>query len=86
MKESGVAMDVVVWYGVLAPAATPREIVARLAELIAKAAHTPDVRQRLLEQGAEPVGSTPEDFTRQLRAEVATWATVVKASGAKVDD
>jgi len=86
LKESGVDMDVVVWFGVLAPAATPREIVNKLAAAIAKAAHTPEVRQRLLEQGAEPVGNSPEEFTRQLRAEVATWAEVVKASGAKVDD
>ncbi len=86
MKESGVDMDVVVWYGVLAPAATPREIVARLADAIAKAAHSPDIRQRLVEQGAEPMGNTPEEFSRQLRQEVATWAAVVKASGAKAND
>jgi tripartite-type tricarboxylate transporter receptor subunit TctC len=86
MKEAGVDMDVVVWYGVLAPAATPRDIVGRLADAVAKAAHSPDLRQRLLEQGAEPLGSTPEDFAQQLRKEVATWAAVVKASGAKVND
>jgi tripartite-type tricarboxylate transporter receptor subunit TctC len=86
MREAGVDMDVVVWYGVLAPAATPRDIVGKLAEAVAKAAHSPDVRQRLLEQGAEPLGSTPEEFDRQLRKEVATWAGVVKASGAKVND
>ncbi len=86
MKESGVDMEVVVWYGVLAPAATPREIINKLAELVEKAAHAPDVRQRLLEQGAEPVGNTPEEFARQLRTEVATWAEVVKISGAKADE
>jgi tripartite-type tricarboxylate transporter receptor subunit TctC len=86
MKESGVDMDVVVWYGVLAPAATPREIVARLADAVAKSAHSADIRVRLQEQGAEPMGNTPEEFTRMLRSEVATWAAVVKASGAKVND
>jgi tripartite-type tricarboxylate transporter receptor subunit TctC len=86
MKESGVDMDVVVWYGVLAPAATPRDIVAKLADAIAKAAHSPDIRQKLVDQGAEPMGNTPEEFGRQLRQEVATWAAVVKASGAKVSD
>lgn len=86
MKESGVDMDVVVWYGVLAPAATPRDIVSKLAEAIARAASSPDIRAKLIEQGAEPVGSTPEDFSRLLRQEVATWAGVVKASGAKVND
>lgn len=86
MKEAGIDMDVVVWYGVLAPAATPPEIVKKLAEQIAKAAHSPDLRQRLLEQGAEPMGNTPEEFSQQLRREVSTWAGVVKASGAKVND
>ncbi len=86
MKESGVGMDVVVWYGVLAPAATPRDIVAKLAEAIAKSAHSPDIRQKLIDQGAEPMGNTPDEFGRQLRQEVATWAAVVKASGAKVSD
>ena len=86
MKESGVDMDVVVWYGVLAPAATPRDIVAKLAEAIAKSAHSPDIRQKLIDQGAEPMGNTPDEFSRQLRKEVATWAAVVKASGAKVGD
>ncbi len=86
MKESGVDMDVVVWYGVLAPAATPRDIVAKLAEAIAKSAHSPDIRQKLIDQGAEPMGNTPDEFGRQLRQEVATWAAVVKASGAKVSD
>jgi tripartite-type tricarboxylate transporter receptor subunit TctC len=86
MKESGVDMDVVVWYGVLAPAATPRDIVAKLAEAIAKAASSPDIRQKLIEQGAEPMGSTPEEFSRLLKQEVATWAAVVKSSGAKVND
>ncbi len=86
MKEAGVDMNVVVWYGVLAPAATPQPIVRRLAELINKAAHAPDLHQRLLDQGAEPIGSSPEEFGRQLREEVTTWAKVVKASGAKVND
>ena len=86
MKESGVDMDVVVWYGVLAPAATPREIIGKLAANIEKAAHSPDIRQRLLEQGAEPVGKTPEEFSRILRREITTWGAVVKASGAKADE
>jgi tripartite-type tricarboxylate transporter receptor subunit TctC len=86
MKESGVDMDVVVWYGVLAPAATPRDIVTKLAEAIARAASSPDIRTKLIEQGAEPMGGTPEEFSRLLKQEVATWAAVVKASGAKVND
>ena len=83
MKEAGVeGVEVTVWYGVLAPSATPKPMVAALAAAIAKAAHDPDMRKRLAEQGAEPVGNTPEDFGRLLREEVARWAEVVKVSGA----
>jgi tripartite-type tricarboxylate transporter receptor subunit TctC len=85
MKESGVDMEVVVWYAVLAPSATPREIINKLAESIIRIVHSPDIKQRLLDLGGEPVGSTPEQFSKQLRAEVATWAEVVKASGATAD-
>jgi tripartite-type tricarboxylate transporter receptor subunit TctC len=86
MKEAGVeGVEVVVWYGVLAPAATPREVVNTLAGAIAKATRSPDIRQRLLDQGAEPVGNTPEEFSRLLREEVTKWAEVVKISGARAD-
>jgi tripartite-type tricarboxylate transporter receptor subunit TctC len=86
MAEAGVkGVEVVVWYGVLAPAATPKEIVNTLAGLVKKAAFAPDIKQKLIDQGAEPVGSTPEEFAKLLREEVTKWAEVVKASGAKAD-
>ena len=86
MKEAGVeGVEVPLWFGLLAPAATPREIVRVLAVDVAKAAHAPDTRKRLLEQGAEPVGNTPEEFDRQLREEVARWAEVVRISGARAE-
>jgi len=86
MKEAGVdGVEVTIWYGVLAPAATPREIVDTLAAAVIKAARSPDIRSRLLEQGAEPIGNTPEEFARQLRDEVARWNKVVAASGIRVD-
>jgi len=86
MKEAGVdGVEVPLWYGLLAPAATPREIVATLATAAATATTSPEIRKRLLEQGAEPVGNTPEEFDRQLRDEVARWAEVVKVSGARAD-
>ena len=86
MKEAGVeGVEVTVWYGVLAPAATPLEIVSFLGRTIARAARSPDIRQRLHEQGAEPVGNSPEEFTKILRDEVAKWAEVVKVSGARAD-
>ena len=86
MKEAGVeGVELPLWYGLLAPAATPRDIVLTLAAAVAKVAHSPEMRKKLVEQGAEPVGSSPEEFDRQLREEVARWAEVVKASGARAD-
>jgi tripartite-type tricarboxylate transporter receptor subunit TctC len=86
MQEAGVeGVEVVVWYGVLAPAATPRDIVQKLAEGVQRATRDPEVRRRMLEQGADPVGSTPEQFSKLLREEVARWAEVVKISGARAE-
>jgi len=86
MKEAGVeGVEVPLWYGLLAPAATPREVVRKLAAAVATATSSPEIRKRLLEQGAEPVGNTPEEFDRQLRDEVTRWAEVVKVSGARAD-
>ena len=86
MKEAGVdGVEVTAWYGVLAPAATPKEMVAGLSAAVAKAAHDPEMRKRLAEQGAEPVGNSAEEFARLLKDEVAKWAEVVKVSGAKAN-
>ncbi len=86
MAEAGVkGVEVVVWYGVFAPVATPRDVVSKLAEAIARAARAPDVRQRLQDLGAEPVGNTPEEFSKLFREEVARWAEVVKVSGAQAN-
>ncbi len=88
MKEAGVdgIEDTVVWYGILAPAKTPREVINTLAGTIQKAAQAPDVRQRLLDLGAEPVGNTPEEFGKQLREEIPRLAELVRVSGAKAED
>ena len=84
--EAGVPGGTVgVWYGVLAPAATPREIVDTLSAAIIKIAHSPEMKQRLAEQGAEAVGSTPAAFGNLLREEVARWTEVVSAAGIKAD-
>jgi len=86
MTEAGVPDGAVgVWYGVLAPAATPRPIVDTLSAAIVKIAHSPEMRQRLAEQGAEAVGSTPEEFGKLLREEVARWTEVVNAAGLRVE-
>src|SRR5712692_513659 len=86
MKEAGVeGVEVPLWFGLLAPAATPRDVVQTLASAVAKAAHSPEIRKKLVEQGADPVGSSPEEFDRQLRDDVARWIEVVKVSGAVAD-
>jgi tripartite-type tricarboxylate transporter receptor subunit TctC len=86
LKEAGVnGVEVVVWYGVLAPAGTPKEIVTTLANAIGRAARSPDIRQKLLDQGAEPVGNTPEEFGALLKDEVTKWREVVRASGLKAE-
>jgi tripartite-type tricarboxylate transporter receptor subunit TctC len=73
------------WFGLLAPAGTPADVVARLQAETAKALATPAVKERLLSQGAIPSGMTPAEFAKFIEAETAKWAKVVKASGAKVD-
>ncbi|MGZ5091004.1 MAG: Bug family tripartite tricarboxylate transporter substrate binding protein [Burkholderiales bacterium] len=85
LKEVGIDVEVTVRYGIFAPAATPRDVVNTLATAIAKAARSPDMRQRLLDQGAEPVGNSPEEFAKIMQEEVVRWAEVVRVSGAKAD-
>jgi len=73
------------WFGLLAPAGTPADIVSRIQQETAKALGAPALKERLLSQGAIPSGMSPADFTKLITAETKKWAEVVKASGAKVD-
>jgi tripartite-type tricarboxylate transporter receptor subunit TctC len=85
--EAGVVgFEVTGWYGVMAPAGTPKEVVSRLFADITRALTQPDLAQTLASFGLEPaVSSSPEEFTAYLRTEIAKWAKVVKVSGAKAD-
>jgi tripartite-type tricarboxylate transporter receptor subunit TctC len=73
------------WFGLLAPAGTPADIVNRIQQETAKAMQLPALKERLLAQGAIPGGQPPAEFTAFIAAETAKWARVVKVSGAKVD-
>ncbi|MEN7528385.1 tripartite tricarboxylate transporter substrate binding protein [Cupriavidus sp. DL-D2] len=73
------------WFGLLAPAGSPTEIVHRIQQEVAKSLNSPAVRERLQAQGAEPSGNTSEQFAALIRSETTKWAKVVKDSGAKVD-
>jgi tripartite-type tricarboxylate transporter receptor subunit TctC len=86
VAESGLpGYEATAWFGVLAPAGTPRAIIARLNSAVVAAVHAPDMRQRLLLEGAEALGSSPEDFAKVIKDDIAKWAKVVKVSGARVD-
>ena len=73
------------WFGLFAPAGTPRAIVDKVQSDVAKALSNPEVRERFVAQGADPGGTTPEQFAAFIRAESDKWTRVVKFSNAKVD-
>lgn len=84
--EAGVpGYAITVWFGVVAPAGTPPDIVQRLNAEANKMLQLPEMRERFARAGVEPVGGTAADFGRHLQTEVAKWARVVKESGAKAD-
>ncbi len=86
VDEAGVrGYEVLVWFGVVVPAGVPREIIGRLNAEINRILLLPDVRDRFQAGGVEPVGGPPEKFGDHLKAEIAKWGKVVKATGARVD-
>ncbi|MBI3368540.1 MAG: tripartite tricarboxylate transporter substrate binding protein [Burkholderiales bacterium] len=84
--ESGYkGFDAVTWFGLLAPAGTPKDIVARLNAEFNKALRLPDLRKRLGDEGADPLGGTPEQFAELIRDDIARWGKTVKDSGVHLD-
>jgi tripartite-type tricarboxylate transporter receptor subunit TctC len=86
MQEAGVAgYEVAGWYGVLAPAKTPRTIIDKLNVEIVRILRSPDVQTRLAADGSEAVGSTPDQFGAHIKAEVAKWRKVIQEAGIKAE-
>ena len=86
VAESGVpGYEVAVWFGVVAPAGTPREIVQKLNAEVLRILAMPDVRERFVSQGVEPVGSTPEQFGEHIKSQMAKWGKVVRDAGVKAE-
>ena len=86
MAEAGLpGFESETWFGLFAPAGTPKDILARISADTASALKAPEVRERFAAAGAEPVGSTPEQFAERVRADTARWAEVIKAAKVKVE-
>ena len=84
ISESGVAdFEVLNWQGVIAPAGTPRDIVDKLNAALNQALAAPDVRQKIIRQGNEPLGGTPEDFATLIKSESRKWGDIIRKSGIK---
>jgi tripartite-type tricarboxylate transporter receptor subunit TctC len=86
IAESGVpGYDVTTWYGLMVPAGTPKEIIARLHAASVNALGHPEVKKRFAPTDLEPTSSTPQQFGAYMRSEVAKWAKVIKESGMRAD-
>ena len=86
VDEAGLkGFETVAWFGLLAPAGTPGEVIARTRDEVARITHTPELRARIEALGGEPVGNTPPEFAAIIRADIAKWRRVVDAANIKVD-
>jgi tripartite-type tricarboxylate transporter receptor subunit TctC len=85
VAEALPGFEVVGWYGVIGPAGLPAPVLARLHDALVKILNQPEMRERIVADGSEPVGNTPDEFRRFMRADLDKWARLVKESGAKLD-
>jgi tripartite-type tricarboxylate transporter receptor subunit TctC len=86
VAESGFpGFDASSWFGLVGPAGLPREIALKVQGEVARILKDPALREKFIQQGADPIGSTPEEFGQYMKDETAKWAKIVKASGAKAD-
>jgi tripartite-type tricarboxylate transporter receptor subunit TctC len=86
MAESGLAdLQIITWNGLVAPAGTPDEVVARLNATINEALRSPEIKETLARFSSEPLGGTPEEFAAMISAEAKKWAEIVRVSGVKMD-
>jgi len=86
VAESGMpGFEATNWFGVLAPRGTPQPIIQKIHGLMASSARSNDVKERLLRDGADAVGGTPQEFAQLIKSELKRWGEVVKLSGARVD-
>ncbi|HMH18936.1 MAG TPA: tripartite tricarboxylate transporter substrate binding protein [Burkholderiales bacterium] len=85
IAETLPGFDITAWYGFMAPAGTPREIVKKVHDDSVTIIHRADFLERLERDGIDPVGNTPEEFAAQIKTDLARWAVIVKAAGAKLD-
>jgi tripartite-type tricarboxylate transporter receptor subunit TctC len=85
MAEQGVDLNITFWSGLLAPAGTPKPILDKLAAEVQRIVKLPDVRARMLALAIDPVGSTPEEFTKVIATEIPLWTGVAKANNIKAD-
>jgi tripartite-type tricarboxylate transporter receptor subunit TctC len=84
LAESGVTdYEATSWNGVFAPARTPRPIIDKLHRAIVDALHSPDIKEKLVGMGSDPVGSTPEEFLEHVKKELARWGKVIRENGIK---
>jgi tripartite-type tricarboxylate transporter receptor subunit TctC len=84
-SETLPAFEVVNWYGMVLPAGTPRGVISRLHAEITRAMNTPEIREKLVAQGTDPVGSTPEEFGAFMKSETVKWARVIKSANIRPD-